>query len=189
MTDIEHILQINDMGGQEQWKFLINGVKNNNSSNKIKNNESLILKDAHLIVAVIDSLRYKASMKYISSVISSIEKYNRIYVATKKDLMNEETTYEVQKLELMMGDDFFLVSNENGENIENLIEKIQNIVSKRENYYIKDINKRYSKIVFVGLGGAGKSTLYTRLAENIFLENPKLTVGPSINTWHLHYQE
>jgi GTPase SAR1 family protein len=180
MVTIEHVLQINDIGGQPRFKFLLNGTGN-------EENYDLLLNGSHLIIGVVDPLRYERSLKYIYSVISSLENYNKIFVATKKDLMDEEMDNNLKTWEPFINDTIVRVSNRTGENIETLIEKIKGVISIRENYYVKDVNKRYSKVVIVGLGGAGKSTLFERLKNNSFLENPKLTVGANIGTIRLHY--
>jgi GTPase SAR1 family protein len=177
--DIEHILSIFDVGGQEQFKFLYKN-KEGDASN--------LIKDSNLIALIIDPKRYARSLEYVYSIIPLIENYNKIYVSTKNDLIDDELNYNLDTLEPFIDDKIIRISSKTGENIGALLEKIEGIVSKQGNYSERNENTRFSKVIFAGLGGAGKTSIYNRLKNNEFSKT-ELTVGISSKTIHIHYQE
>ena len=227
MVEIEHILKVWDIGGQEQFKFAYgmniktdsplpirvnkekiplpqvfldtnspmvdiksNAYINENNGEFSSNNYSNI-RGSNLILVVIDPKRYRTSVKYISSILPHIQGYNRIYVATKKDLIHDEDEgTEVKNLEKMLDEEFVWVSNKSGENIENLRSKIISVISQEGNYMPRNVEHtlRESKVVISGEGGAGKSALYNQLKDNSFSKT-SLTIGFNIGALRFFYNE
>jgi predicted GTPase len=181
--NIEHIFQIFDLGGQDPYKFLIKGMGNKNNS---------VLNGAHLIIGFIDPLTYEISKKYINSVFDSMKNFNIYYVVTKKDLMDDDddndkkTLEDISKMENLMPDNFSFISNYDKENVEMLKKKIINIVSLDGNYVPKSEDVRYSKIIFLGIGGAGKTSLCNML-ELGEMKETKLTIGLNVKTAKVSY--
>ncbi|MFA5333041.1 MAG: hypothetical protein WC376_00920 [Candidatus Nanoarchaeia archaeon] len=177
--DIEHILKVYDIGGQERYKFLI------------ESKEYSMVKGANLIINVINGKNYLGSLKYLNSIQGIKESYNNLYVATRYDLMEPEDFEEINTLNKFIDFPVFYVSNKDGTNIDNLLNAIISVVSAPGNYRPRNADNtlRESKIVFTGQGGVGKTSLFVRLKENRFLENAKLTIGQSINTFRVNYKQ
>jgi len=174
MSDIDILLQIWDLGGQERFQFM---------------------KKDHLkgvcVVACVFDLSNPASFEKVDYYIKEIrEIYSSIpivLVGNKSDLELElgEIIPLIQIKEYVQNKkiiDFIKTSAKSGNNIEELFQEITKIAlldikNQPKLGQVKKDGSLIFKIVFIGSAGVGKTSIIYRYSKGIFPENYKLTIG------------
>jgi small GTP-binding protein len=183
---INFILQIWDLGGQERFEFM----------------KEQYLKGAGVVGLCFDlttPTSFQKLKEYLEEIRTMIGDVPVLLIGNKQDLEQSigETISKDEIDQWMLSNhvsDFIKTSAKNGDNVDEAFRKLASLALKS----LKDKPKpgQYkpestilAKVVFIGAGGVGKTSLIHRYVGGVFAQDYKLTIGVDFLTKQIDIDE